>query len=146
MEIVLRIKCKISLLMPFFSLFSLPLVLLILSTQLYASTVPCDSSVNLTNLTNCNDTQSQDSKPGSINDMRSDATQTPTIIPDISPTKEDLNDAKSDSNENDHFASTSTSTDSGDNDVDNADDEETNDREEGDGDDSGDGPSMIPFP
>lgn len=129
--------------MPFFSLFSLPLVLLILSTQLYASTVPCDSSVNLTNLTNCNDTQPQGFKPDSINDMRSDATQTPTILPDISPTKEDLNDAESDSN--DHFASTSISTDSGDNDVDNA-DEETNDREEDDGDDSGDGPSMIPFP
>jgi hypothetical protein len=78
--------------------------------------------------------------------MRSDATQTPTILPDISPTKEDLNDAKSASNENDHFASTSTSTDSGGNDVDNTDDEETNDREEDDGDDSGDGPSMIPFP
>ena len=56
--------------MPFFSLFSLPLVLLILSTQLYASTVPCDSSVNLTNLTNCNDTQPQGFKPDSINDMR----------------------------------------------------------------------------
>src|ERR671918_197383 len=85
--------------MPFFSLFSLPLVLLILSTQLYASTVPCDSSVNLTNLTNCNDTQPQGFKPDSINDMRSDATQTPTILPDISPTKEDLNDAESDSND-----------------------------------------------
>src|SRR5918994_4903592 len=116
--------------MPFFSLFSLPLVFLILSTQLYASTVPCDSSVNLTNLTNCNDTQPQGFKPDSINDMRSDATQTPTILPDISPTKEELNDAKSASDENDHFSSTSTSTDSGGNDVDNTDDEETNDREE----------------
>ena len=148
MEIVLRIKRKISLLMPFFSLSSLPLVLLMLSTQLHASTIPCDTSVNLTNLTNCNERSSSSSRPDSINDMRSDATQTPTILPDISPTEKDLNDPESDSNENDRGAttSTSTSTDSIDNDADNADDGETNDRDADDKNDSGDGPSMIPFP
>jgi hypothetical protein len=148
MEIVLRIKCKISLLMPFFSLSSLPLVFLMLSNQLYASTIPCDTSVNLTNLTNCNERSSSSSKPDSINDMRSDATQTPAILPDISPTEEDLNDPESDSNENDRGAttSTSTSTDSSDYDTNNADDGETNDQDANDKNDSGDGPTMIPFP
>jgi hypothetical protein len=92
----------------------------------------------------------------------SETAQTPLILPDLSPTREDLNNAQADestktvgSNDNDDTTSTtltSTSTESGDNDVvenndaDNSGDEETNDREDEDGDDSGDGPSMIPFP
>ncbi len=89
------------------------------------------------------------------------SSQTPLILPDLSPTKEDLNDGQtdesgktSDSNDNDG-ATTSTSTDSDDNDVaDNSDDEQESGEqtsgdssgEDDDGKDSGDGPSMIPFP
>jgi hypothetical protein len=86
----------------------------------------------------------------------SETAQTPLILPDLSPTREDLNNAHTDesaktvdSNDND---ATSASTDSDDNDVaDNSNDEqETNnngDSEDNDGEeDTGDGPSIIPFP
>ena len=87
----------------------LALYLVSVGTQAYGSTQgtnQCDLSVNQSCL------QSSQAE--------SDASQTPLILPDLSPTKEDLNDGQtddnaktSDSNENDD-ATTSTSTDSDD--------------------------------
>jgi hypothetical protein len=119
--------------------------LISIGTQAYGSTQDtsrCDLSVNK-------------SCPQS-SQAESEASQTPLILPDLSPTKEDLNDAQtdesaktSDSNGNDE-ATTSTSTDSDDNDVaDNSDGEqETNNNGDSKDNDenTGDGPSMIPFP
>jgi hypothetical protein len=125
----------------------LTLYLVSVGTQAYGSTQDtnqCDLSVNQSCL------QSSQAE--------SEASQTPLILPDLSPTKEDLNDGQtesvktSDSNDNDD-ATTSTSTDSDDGDTtennadDNFDDEqESDDSSDDDGKDSGDGPSMIPFP
>ena len=90
-------------------------------------------------------------------ETESEIAQTPLIIPDLAPTREDLDDSQtdesaktSDSNDNDDDTTTSTSTDSDDGDTtennagDNSDDaQEDND----DGKDSVDErSSMIPFP
>jgi hypothetical protein len=126
----------------------LALYLASIGTQAYGSTQgtnQCDLSVNQSCL------QSSQAE--------SEASQTPLILPDLSPTKEDLNDGQtdenaktSDSNDNDDVT-TSTSTDSDDDGTteNNADDNSDNEQESGDssddgGKDSGDGPSMIPFP
>jgi hypothetical protein len=114
--------------------------------QVYGSTNQCDPSVN----------QSCPQSPQTESKTESETSQTPLILPDLSPTKIDLNDGgtdesgkTSDSNDNDG-ATTSTSTDSDDNDVaDNSDDEqETNNNGDSEDNDenTGDGPSMIPFP
>jgi hypothetical protein len=115
--------------------------------QVYGSTNQCDPSVNQS----CPQSSQTESK------TESETSQTPLILPDLSPTKEDLNDGQtdesgktSDSNDNDG-ATTSTSTDSGDIDVaDNSDDEqEANNEDSKDSnreDSDDDGSSMIPFP
>jgi hypothetical protein len=125
----------------------LALYLASIGTQAYGSTQgtnQCDLSVN-------------QSCPQS-SQAESEASQTPLILPDLSPTREDLNDGQtesaktSDSNDNDD-STTSTSTDSDDDGTteNNADDNSDNEQESGDssddgGKDSGDGPSMIPYP
>ncbi len=92
----------------------------------------------------------------------SKTSQTPLILPDLSPTKEDLNDGQtdestktSDSDDNDgDTTSPSTSTDSDDDgtteniaDGNSGDEQESDDSsDDDDGKDSDDGPSMIPFP
>jgi cytoskeletal protein RodZ len=117
--------------------------------QVYGSTNQCDPSVNQS----CSQSSQTESKTDS------ETSQTPLILPDLSPTKEDLNDGQtdesaktSDSNDNDD-ATTSTSTGTNDGDTtknsadDNSDDkQESGDSSEDDGKDSGDGPSMIPSP
>jgi hypothetical protein len=83
----------------------------------------------------------------------SETAQTPLILPDLSPTREDLNDdqtgenAKSmDSNEND-AASVSDDNNFADNSNDGQETENNGDSEDNDGEeDTGDGPSIIPFP
>jgi hypothetical protein len=131
----------------------LALYLIPFGTQIYGSTDQCDLPANRS----CPQTSSN-------SQMKSEAepeiAQTPLILPDLSPTREDLNDGQtdesgkiSDSNDNDD-ATTSTSTDSDDggtteNNGDNSDDEQESgdsSEEDDDGKDSGDGPSMIPFP
>jgi hypothetical protein len=127
----------------------LALYLIPFGTQVYGSTDQCDSPGNQS----CPQTSSN-------SQVRSEAepeiAQTPLILPDLSPTREDLNDGQTDesakSNDNDD-ATTSTSTDSDDDGTteNNADDNSDNEQESGDssdddGKDSGDGPSMIPFP
>ena len=128
----------------------LALCLISIGTEAYGSiqgTNQCDPSVNQS----CPQSSQAESK----------TSQTPLILPDLSPTKEDLNNGQtdesgktSDTNDN-NGATTSTSTDSDDDGIteNNADDnsydeQESSDSsgEDDDGKDSGDGPSMIPFP
>jgi hypothetical protein len=129
----------------------LALCLIPFGTQVYGSTDQCDLPINQS----CPQTSSN-------SQVRSDAepefAQTPLILPDLSPTREDLDDGQtdesaktSDSNDNvDVTTSTSTDSDDGGNTENNADDNSDDEQESGDslddGKDSGDGPSMIPFP
>jgi hypothetical protein len=80
-------------------IFSLFLIVgLLPPVQLYGSTTLCDPSFNLTNLTNCDEESpsSSTSDTTTIDNSRSDNTETPLIIPDISPTSKDLDDAITD--------------------------------------------------
>jgi hypothetical protein len=129
------------------------LFLIQFGTHVYGSTDQCDLPGNQS----CPQTSSNSQ---ARSETEPEIAQTPLILPDLSPTREDLNDGQtgengktSDSNDNDD-ATTSTSTDSDDGDItennadDNSDDEQESgdSSEEDDGEDSGDGPSMIPFP
>jgi hypothetical protein len=100
--------------------------------QVYGSTNQCDPSVNQS----CPQSSQTESK------TESETRQTPLLLPDLSPTKEDLNDGQTDES--------GKTSDSNDNDVaDNSDDEqETNNNGDSEDNDenTGDGPSMIPFP
>jgi hypothetical protein len=77
--------------------FSLSILIacLLLPVQLYGSTILCDPSLNLTN---CDERSSSSSTSDSttIDNSRSDNTETPLIIPDILPTSKDLDDAMTD--------------------------------------------------
>jgi hypothetical protein len=122
-------------------------------TQVYGSTDQCDLPGNQS----CPQTSSNSQ---ARSEAEPEIAQTPLILPDLSPTREDLNDGQtdesaktSDSNDNDDATTTSTSTDSDDDGTteNNADDNSDNEQESGDssddnGKDSGDAPSMIPFP
>jgi hypothetical protein len=116
-------------------------------TQVYGSTGQCDLPGNQS----CPQTSS---KSQASSEAEPEIAKTPLILPDLSPTREDLNDGQTDesakttdSNDNDD-ATTSTSTDSDDGDTteNNGDDNSYDEQESGDSSDSGDGSSMIPFP
>ena len=80
-------------------IFSLFLIVgLLPPVQLYGSTTLCGPSFNLTNLTNCDEESpsSSTSDTETTDNSRSDNTETPLIIPDISPTSKDLDDAMTD--------------------------------------------------
>ena len=127
----------------------LALYLIPFGTSVYGSIDQCNLPANQS----CPQTSQAESK------TESETSQTPLILPDLSPTREDLNDDQTgesgktgDSIDNDD-ATTSTSTDSDDdgttenNADDNSDDEqESGESSDDDGKDSGDGPSKIPFP
>jgi hypothetical protein len=111
-----------------------------IGTQAYGSaqgTNRCDLSVNQS----CPQPSQAESK----------TSQTPLILPDLSPTKEDLNNAEADEsansestgNDNSPVSTSSTGSDS-----DNADNSDDEDSKDSNGDDSGDGDGslMIPFP
>ena len=78
-------------------IFSLSILIacLLLPVQLYGSTILCDPSLNLTN---CDERSSSSSTSDTttIDNSRSDNTETPLIIPDISPTNKDLEDETTD--------------------------------------------------
>ncbi len=135
-------------------IFSLFLIACLLSpVQLYGSTILCDPSLNLTNLTNCDEESpsSSTSDPGIIDNSRSDNTETPLIIPDILPTSKDLDDAMTDgdlgttdtdvNNDNDNDDSENSIDENSDTDRD--DDEDSSNSEGGSSDNE---PSLIPFP
>ena len=118
--------------------------------QLYGSTTLCDPSLNLTNLTNCDEESpsSSTSDPGIIDNSRSDNTETPLIIPDISPTDKDLED---ETTEGDLGTTVTDATDDVNND-DNDDDDDSEDPDtdrdssNSEGESSDSKTSLIPFP
>jgi len=134
-------------------IFSLFLILcLLLPVQLYGSTILCDPSLNLTN---CDErslsSSSSTSDTTTIDNSRSDNTETPLIIPDISPTSKDLDDAMTDgdlgttdtdvNNDNDNDDSENSIDENSDTDRD--DDKDSSNSEGGSSDNE---PSLIPFP
>ena len=100
------------------------------------------SNMNLTNQTNCAERSASTSNPETMDDLSSDDTETPLILPDLSPTREDLNNV-----EREDTVKTMDS-DGIENNVEDASEEDTsdNDSEENDGDEARDTSSLIPFP
>jgi hypothetical protein len=72
------------------------IIFLLLPIQLYGSTVLCDPSLNLTNLTDCGDDEALLSNMSPDTDSQFDNTETPLIIPDILPTDNELGDTTTD--------------------------------------------------
>ncbi|MPZ08482.1 MAG: hypothetical protein GEU26_19075 [Nitrososphaeraceae archaeon] len=102
----------------------------------------CDPSLNLTN---CDErsSSSSTSDTGTIDNSRSDNTETPLIIPDISPTDKDLGDATTDGD----LATTVTDAiNDDDNDDDNENPDNDGDSSNSEGGSSDNEPSLIPFP
>jgi hypothetical protein len=104
---------------------------LILPTQLYGSSISCDPTVNLTNQTNCRDRSSSSSNSESKDDLQSDEIETPLLLPDISPTREDVKNNVEINSDNDEQSEGV---------MNNKDSDENNE------DDSGDESTVIPFP
>jgi hypothetical protein len=114
--------------------------------QVYGSTVSCDQSLNLTNLTNCRG----DGRSASASST-TDNSETFLIIPDILPTSKDLGDEMTerdlateaddgdDSSKNSRVESPDTGRD-----LENAKDSSNNEAEEND--DNDDDSSLVPFP
>ena len=135
-------------------IFSLSILIacLLLPVQLYGSTILCDPSLNLTN---CDERSSSSSTSDTttIDNSRSDNTETPLIIPDILPTSKDLDDAMTDgdlgttdtdvSNDNDNDYDDSENSIDENSDTDRDDDEDSSNSEGGSSDNE---PSLIPFP
>ena len=137
-------------------IFSLSILIacLLLPVQLYGSTILCDQSLNLTN---CDERSSSSSTSDTttIDNSRSDNTETPLIIPDISPTSKDLDDALTDGdrgttvpdvnndNDNDNDNDDSENSIDENSDTDRDDDKDSSNSEGGSSDNE---PSLIPFP
>ena len=131
-------------------IFSLFLIVgLLPPVQLYGSTILCDPSFNLTNLTNCDEESPSPSTsdPEIIDNSQSDNIETPLIIPDISPTSKDLDDPMTDGD------LATTVTDATDDVSDDNDDNDNSENQDVDSDSSNseDGSSdsetsLIPFP
>ena len=135
-------------------IFSLSILIacLLPPVQLYGSTILCDPSLNLTN---CDERSSSSSisDTTTIDNSRSDNTETPLIIPDISPTSKDLDDAMTDgdrgttdtdvNNDNDNDNDDSENSIDENSDTDRDDDKDSSNSEGGSSDNE---PSLIPFP
>jgi hypothetical protein len=121
--------------------------------QLYGSTILCDPS----NQTNCNEQRSVSNSGTEVTEnLQPGNTETPIIIPDISPTDKDLGDTAT----NDDLDGTDTEVTNNDNDNTNDDSENSENNIEGnsdgnedsdsddesDDDNNNDQPSQIPFP
>lgn len=125
-------------------------MMLLPAHQLYGSTILCDPS----NQTNCNEQRSVSNSGTEVTDnLQSDNTETPIIIPDILPTDEDLGDTAI----SDDLDGTDTEVTSNDNDNTNDDsennidgnsdgNEDSDSDDESDDDNNNDQPSQIPFP
>ena len=138
-------------------IFSLFLIVHLLSpVQLYGSTILCDPSLNLTRPTNCDERSSLSSSTSdteTTDNSQSDNTETPLIIPDISPTDKDLEDATTDgdrgttdtdvNNDNDNDNDDSKNSIDENSDTDRDDDKDSSNSEGGSSDNE---PSLIPFP
>jgi len=115
--------------------------------QLYGSTTLCDPSFNLTNLTSCDEESpsSSTSDTTTVDNSRPDNTETPLIIPDISPTSKDLDDAKTDGDLGTTNTDVNNDNDDSENSIDeNSDDDKDSSNSEGGSSDNE--PSLIPFP
>jgi hypothetical protein len=99
----------------------------------------------------CRETRSA-SNNAAMSDSEQKNAKTPLILPDISPTKTDLNDVKNDEDvkttDNAEFDDTSSRDSSGDNrDTDEESEKEaSNEDASNSGEDSGNGDSLLPFP
>jgi hypothetical protein len=121
---------------------------LLLPVQLYGSTILCDPSLNLTN---CDERSSLSSTSDTttIDNSQSDNTETPLIIPDISPTSNDLDDATTDGDLGTTDTDVNNDNDDSENsidensDTDRGDDEDSSNSEGGSSDSE---TSLIPFP
>ena len=124
---------------------------LLLPVQLYGSVSLCDPSLNLTN---CDERSSSSSTSDTTttDDSQTDNNETPLIIPDISPTAKDLDDAMTDgdlgtpdtdvNNDNDNDDESENSIDENP-DIDRDNDKDSSNSEGGSSDNE---PSLIPFP
>ena len=133
-------------------IFSLSILIgcLLLPVQLYGSTILCDPSLNLTNCDERSSLSSSTSDTETTDNSQSDNTETPLIIPDISPTNKDLEDATTDGDRG------TTVTDATDEVSDDNDDNDDNDNSENldadsdssnsEGGSSDSKTSLIPFP
>jgi len=136
-----------------FSLFSI--VRLLSPVQLYGSTILCDQSLNLTNCDERSSLSSSTSDTETTDNSQSDNTETPLIIPDISPTNKDLEDETTDGdrgttdtdvnndNDNDNDNDDSENSIDENSDTDRDDDKDSSNSEGGSSDNE---PSLIPFP
>jgi hypothetical protein len=122
----------------------------LLPVELYGSTISCDPS----NLTNC-DKDEKSSSPSSSstaveNNVKSDNTETPLVLPDISPTEKDLGTPTANPGPDDasNIDSGDNNDDSGDQDT-NRDDKKESEQGSGNNEDKSsddDEHSLIPFP
>ena len=114
--------------------------------QLYGSPILCDPSLNLTRLTNCDEESPSPSTsdPGIIDNSQSDNTETPLIIPDISPTDKDLGDPATDGDLGTTVTDATDDDDNGNGNSENQDvDSDSSNSEDGSSDSE---TSLIPFP
>jgi hypothetical protein len=104
----------------------------------------CHPSLNLTNLTNCDERSSSSSiaDTETTDNLQPENTETPLIIPDISPTGKDLEDATTDG-DRDTTVTDATNDDNDDN-SENPDTDRDSSSNEGESSDSK--TSLIPFP
>ena len=131
------------------------MVCLLSPVQLYGSTILCDPSLNLTNCDERSSSSSSTSDTTTIDNSRSDNTEAPLIIPDISPTSKDLDDAMTDGdlgttdtdvnndNDNDNDNDDSENSIDENSDTDRDDDKDSSNSEGGSSDSK---TSLIPFP
>ena len=121
---------------------------LIFPTQLYGSSVFCDPTVNLTNQTTCSERTASSANSESMDESRSDDIETPLILPDFSPTREDLDNIEGDDSTNPSGPDSVESNDESDSNNEEQNEEETSDddSEENGNEESGDKSSSIPFP
>ena len=131
-------------------IFSLFLIVRLLSpVQLYGSTILCDPSLNLTNCDERSSLSSSTSDTETTDNSQSDSTETPLIIPDISPTDKDLEDATT---EGDLGTTVTDATDDVNNDDNDDDDDDSEDPDtdrdssNSEGGSSDSKTSLIPFP
>ena len=131
-------------------IFSLFLIIcLLLPVQLYGSTILCDPSLNSTNCGERSSSLSSTSDTTTKDNSRSDNTETPLIIPDISPTSKDLDDAMTEGDLSTIDTDVNNDNDDSENSVDeNSDTDRDDDKDSSnsEGGSSDNEPSLIPFP
>jgi hypothetical protein len=118
---------------------------LLLPVQLYGSAILCDPYLNISHPINCDERSSLSPTLDieTTDNSRSDNTETPLIIPDISPTDKDLKDATTDGD----LGTVVTDDDNDNDDNDDSENPDTDgDSSNGEGGSSDSKTSLIPFP